>query len=655
MPEPSALRPTQILSFDGLQQVASLFDVENTKGLIIFTQLRQHSLFQGKVTRETDFGGSHFVETAYAAPALPRRLIQARHQILIRLAPFHNVITVTLRGARDWKREIMTGYVGNCSVFHDKRMPITKLRSEQFNFGPGLARHQHPGDAAAFEMLNPGTSRLPGIRLMIEQCAVKVCENDLHSVRKLSKCAGFEDHPNLLFWSKNNGRLQVRMSKSWPILTVGFASLIALIVVFGYGAMHRARILHRETIATHQSHLQTEAHVHAVSAQMYLAGLLVRDYLLDSSQTAAQMYRQQLREIRASVDQRLDALRGRMGPDDQDALRQLRLEVMAYWESLDPMFEWTPQQKAAQGAAFLRQKVLPRRQAVAALAERLAKLNTTNLQKEQQVLDASQADFQRFLGKVLGLCLLLGVVIAFASIHRFWSLERQAEIQNKEIKETGWKLRRLSRGLVNAQETERKSISRELHDAVGPLVTGVRLELANLESSRLSLEKFVEHLNEARQLNAQTLELVQNMAMALRPSMLDDLGLAPALEWQGRELSRRSGVPVVVQIDGSLDHLPEAHRTCIYRVVQEALTNCARHAHAKNIRVSLYGGEDFVGAAIQDDGVGFDTQDLERRGLGLLGMQERARELDGKVSVVSNPGRGTVLTVELPIRSEVSA
>lgn len=445
------------------------------------------------------------------------------------------------------------------------------------------------------------------------------------------------------------------MSKSWPILTVGFASLIALIVVFGYGAMHRARILHRETIATHQSHLQTEAHVHAVSAQMYLAGLLVRDYLLDSSQTAAQMYRQQLREIRASVDQRLDALRGRMGPDDQDALRQLRLEVMAYWESLDPMFEWTPQQKAAQGAAFLRQKVLPRRQAVAALAERLAKLNTTNLQKEQQVLDASQADFQRFLGKVLGLCLLLGVVIAFASIHRFWSLERQAEIQNKEIKETGWKLRRLSRGLVNAQETERKSISRELHDAVGPLVTGVRLELANLESSRLSLEKFVEHLNEARQLNAQTLELVQNMAMALRPSMLDDLGLAPALEWQGRELSRRSGVPVVVQIDGSLDHLPEAHRTCIYRVVQEALTNCARHAHAKNIRVSLYGGEDFVGAAIQDDGVGFDTQDLERRGLGLLGMQERARELDGKVSVVSNPGRGTVLTVELPIRSEVSA
>jgi len=443
-------------------------------------------------------------------------------------------------------------------------------------------------------------------------------------------------------------------SRSWPISALGFASLLALILVFGYSAMHRARVLHDETIATHQSHLQTEAQVHAVSAQEYLAALLVRDYLLDSSQTAAPLYRQQLREIRASLDQQLDALEQRVASEDQDAVRKLRSELNAYWESLDPMFEWTPQQKAMQGAAFLRQKVLPRRQAVVALAEQLAEVNAASLRKEQQRLEDTQEYFQRFLRNMLGLCLLLGTVIAVASIYRFWSLEQEANTQHKQIEENGWKLTRLSRGLVSAQEAERKSISRELHDAVGPLVTGVRLELANIESARTSPEKFLGHLSEARQLNAQTLELIQNMAMGLRPSMLDDLGLGPALEWQGRELSRRSGVPVAVQIDGSIDNLPEEHRTCIYRVVQEALTNCARHAHAMSIRVSLYGREDFVEATIQDDGVGFDTEDPEHKGLGLLGMEERARELNGKVSVVSNSGKGTLLRVELPIHNMVA-
>lgn len=419
--------------------------------------------------------------------------------------------------------------------------------------------------------------------------------------------------------------------------------------------MHRARVLHDQTIAIHQSHLQTEAHVHAVSAQMYQAALLVRDYLLDSSLAAAPAYRQQLQEIHASLDRRLDALRQRIGTDDRGATQQLRSEVTAYWDSLEPMFEWTPQEKATRGPAFLKQNVLPRRQAVAALAERLAELNAANLQRELQRLDASQEEFQKFLRQLLGLCLLLGGVVAIASIYRTWSLERQANTQRKEIEETGVKLTRLSRGLVSAQEAERKSISRELHDAVGPLVTGVRLELANLESSRSSADKFLDHLKEARQLNAQTLELIQNMAMGLRPSMLDDLGLGPALEWQGRELSRRSGVPITVQVDGSLDRLLEAHRTCIYRVVQEALTNCVRHAHPKNIRVSVYGREDFVEATVQDDGVGFDAQGPENRGLGLLGMGERARELGGKVKLVSNPGRGTLLTVELPVHQKVTA
>jgi signal transduction histidine kinase len=137
--------------------------------------------------------------------------------------------------------------------------------------------------------------------------------------------------------------------------------------------------------------------------------------------------------------------------------------------------------------------------------------------------------------------------------------------------------------------------------------------------------------------------------------MLDELGLGPALRWQAREFSRRSGVPVVVQIDGDLDGLPETHRTCIYRIVQESLTNCAKHAGANNIRISVYGRHDWVSLSIQDDGAGFDRQTTSDRGLGLIGIEERVRELDGKVTIISQPGKGTIVEVEVPVAGGVAA
>ena len=113
---------------------------------------------------------------------------------------------------------------------------------------------------------------------------------------------------------------------------------------------------------------------------------------------------------------------------------------------------------------------------------------------------------------------------------------------------------------------------------------------------------FQEHLEEARSLGSRTLDVVRNMAMGLRPSMLDDLGLVPAIEWQSKEFSRRTGIQVDLQIDGKLDRISDRHRTCIYRVVQEALTNCARHSQSKNIQISLHGDRDFLSLAIRDDG-----------------------------------------------------
>jgi signal transduction histidine kinase len=137
------------------------------------------------------------------------------------------------------------------------------------------------------------------------------------------------------------------------------------------------------------------------------------------------------------------------------------------------------------------------------------------------------------------------------------------------------------------------------------------------------------------------------MSLLLRPSMLDDLGLVPALQWQAREISRNNNVRIDVQADLSSEHLPDEHKTCIYRVVQEALRNVTRHARAKSVQIRLTHPDGTLHLTIQDDGQGFIPE--RDKGMGLLGMQERVSHLRGAFELVSRPGKGTVINVELPL------
>jgi signal transduction histidine kinase len=203
---------------------------------------------------------------------------------------------------------------------------------------------------------------------------------------------------------------------------------------------------------------------------------------------------------------------------------------------------------------------------------------------------------------------------------------------------------------VQAQEEERRSISRELHDEIGQMLTGLRLELRNLEELHAaSSPEFSTHLAETKVLAEKVMRAVRDLAMGLRPSMLDDLGLEPALRWQAREYSRHNGIPATVEIDGDIDRLSEELRTCVYRVIQESLTNCARHAKAKHVRITVHGGKDQIAASIQDDGIGFDAGRMASRGIGLIGMEERVRELGGTMTILSQNQKGTVVEITIPL------
>jgi signal transduction histidine kinase len=439
-------------------------------------------------------------------------------------------------------------------------------------------------------------------------------------------------------------------SRSSVILAFGFGTLIILIAVLGFGAIRRARAIYSEMESTQQAYLEAESFRRDIAADMYLADILVRDYLLDPSPQNAPRHRQQLLEIRESLQARMDMLGQRMGEGDVRGLSRMQTEVQAYWDSLDPIFEWTPEDKAARSWSFLRHKVLPRRRAVMDLAREVAKLNKENLDKERQRIRQSQEVLHGFLLKMMGFALTLGTVVALVTTFRVAVLERRHDEQTHRIEEAENNLRRLSRRLVQAQEVERKSLSRELHDEVGQRLTALGIEVANLHVIRSADQgTFRARLEDIKRLNTDAMRAIRDLAMGLRPSMLDDLGLAPALEWQGREFSRHTGVPAAVKVGGALDDLPESHRTCIYRVVQEALTNCAKHAKASNVVVSVNGRTDSVEAVIEDDGVGFNPSS-RAGGLGLIGIEERVQELEGTLRITSRPGRGTTLQVLIPVK-----
>ncbi|HWR52637.1 MAG TPA: sensor histidine kinase [Bryobacteraceae bacterium] len=443
--------------------------------------------------------------------------------------------------------------------------------------------------------------------------------------------------------------------RSWPILSVAFCILIALLLVTGFGTLQRARRIYGEMASLHTEYQQVERILSRIRTDIHLTGNLVRDYLLDRSHLTGESTRQELRDVRAEVPREIEALRKLMGPGRAQSLDSLSEELDGYWESLEPLFGWTPDQKLALSSTFLRRVVLPRRDAVLAITREIRDLNEANLAQQRRAIEQKEDELPRFVFRTLAMTVLIGLLVAGGSVYRIMRLESRAEAERTRIETAEGELRRLSQQLVRAQEEERRAISRELHDEVGQMLTAQRMELRNLQQLCAGCDsEALVRLEETAQTSEQALRTVRDIAMGLRPSMLDDLGLAPAIEWQARDFSRRYGIPVSVQLDGELEQLPDAHRTCVYRVVQEALTNCARHAHAGEVRIAVHGRGDRLTITVQDDGVGFSPTASRSRGLGLIGIEERVKELGGTATVFSQLGKGTTIAVDIPLLVETA-
>ncbi len=214
-------------------------------------------------------------------------------------------------------------------------------------------------------------------------------------------------------------------------------------------------------------------------------------------------------------------------------------------------------------------------------------------------------------------------------------------------------LRRLSRQILSAHEDERKKISRELHDVIAQTLTGINLRLTALKNEAALNTKGLDwKIAQTQRLVEQSVNIVHRFARELRPAVLDDLGLVPALHSFVKDFAKRMRLRVHLTTFAAVEKLDSAKRTVLYRVVQEALTNVARHAQASRVDVNLRKLPDCIGMTIQDDGRSFQVRRvMHARGrtrLGLLGMRERVEMVGGTFGVESAPGQGTRIRVEIP-------
>jgi signal transduction histidine kinase len=273
------------------------------------------------------------------------------------------------------------------------------------------------------------------------------------------------------------------------------------------------------------------------------------------------------------------------------------------------------------------------------------------LYKDQAIglmeLYVDQGRLVRFTEDKVKLCQALAnqAAIAIENGRLFSELERQREA-----------LRQLSLRLVNTQEEERRRLSRELHDELGQALTALKI---NLDLARRNLPvdapaKLQRSLEEASQLAIHTQERARGLSLALRPTILDDLGLVPALRWELDCYEQRTGLTVYFRADLAEVVLSPELEITLYRIISEALTNVARHACARHSWVLLQAQDHHIAATIEDDGIGFDAirwfdSPGARHSLGLVSMRERAQLLGGSLSITSKPNCGAKIQVQFPI------
>ena len=442
-------------------------------------------------------------------------------------------------------------------------------------------------------------------------------------------------------------RVSVRVA-----LAAGFCVTLGLWLYTGYDVKQRIERLQRDAAEVAQRYTQAQEHLSTVRAQVLLTALAVRDALIDPSAAAIEAYRKQVEASSQAVSQALDIYQPVFeSTPETDRISRLRREIEVFHEtSLRVLADGAARTPAAV-RKLLELDLMPRREAALAISNEIQTLNREAFIRQQADIAEIHRVAELQSRARLGAALVIGLGILLLTSAYAGRLEARLRAQLERDTRISSELQQTAAKVLNAQEEERRTIARELHDEVGQVLTAIRVELDVAQRAIENAGGSAAPLAEAQTITDGALQTVRNLTQLLHPAALDDLGLPAVIDAALRGLSRRHNIRARLHQVGLSARLPRDVELAAYRIVQEGLTNVAKHAQASECEVRLTRLDDRLLLEIEDDGIGF-VEDIDRpivaRGLGLVSIRERATRLGGTFNILSNPGAGTRLIVTLP-------
>jgi len=442
-------------------------------------------------------------------------------------------------------------------------------------------------------------------------------------------------------------------------LLLGFGLTFGIWLLAGSYFSRRIGEVERDAVAINARYMQAQELLSTVRAQVLLGSVFVRDALLDPDPATAADYRQRLEETYRAVSQALQQYVPVLDSSaERERVGRLQLEIDDFRHTMLQVLETDSSRWPTEARTLLRTQIVPKRELVIRVSEEVQALNRSAFVQQQGAIADVYDATQRRLWESLGLALAASFAIALFAIIYAGRLETRIREQGLQDVQNARELQRLSAKLITAQEEERRSIARELHDEVGQVLTTIKVELAVAQRAIEASGGAPQLLDDARSIADGALTTVRDLSHLLHPALLDDLGLPAAVEWYLRGFGRRHDIGTEVLHDRMDERLTSDTEAAAYRIVQEALTNIAKHARATTCRVYLQRLPNTILITIEDNGAGFDTTEVERlggrAGLGLVSIRERASQLRGTVRLESARGKGTRLTVELPARARAT-
>ena len=434
------------------------------------------------------------------------------------------------------------------------------------------------------------------------------------------------------------------------VLRTGFSVIVGLLVLATYTAYRIQDSFSKRTMTIHHRFVQQQTLLTNLRRCLYSGGIAARDFFLNEAADRNEIYAKQLQESEAEATRSFAELEKLRTP--QRAVGELRIRFDELWKVLHDSEKLAITDSQEYG--FVQRQIVPRRDAAAILLRQLERANENNLTESEEEFTESRRAAAQSLLLMLFAGLGIGVFVMRFSLRHAESLENQAEMQFLEVSRAKTELERLSARLMEIQEEERTRLSRELHDEIVQNLAVLKIEIIQAQTKAGERTSFNENLARARDLAERTVKSTRNIMLLLRPSLLDDLGLGPALQWLTEDYKRRTGTRCNLVENGLQEDLPDAVKTCVYRVTQEALHNCEKHAQAAHVNISVTQTDFQLVLEVEDDGVGLDmgkqlAPSSANMHFGVIGMRERAASLGGSLTIDSRKGRGTKVSLVLPL------